>query len=437
MRSMKLATALAAIALVAAACSSSATTAPSAAPATAAPATAAPATAAPATAAPATAAPSVEAPSAAPTEAASAAPLSGSLTIWNAYGSGGTAEGKAFAQILAGFQAANPGVTLTVLDVPFSDLYKKFETEAAAGGGPDMFIAPNDNLGTEVRAGLLADVGDVSAQFVPQTVQVAINGSQVDGKYFMIPESLKAVATMYDSSVTKTFPTTTKDLLAAVKGGLKYGFNQSDYYAWGLWSAFGGTIMDGTGKCVADQTPGVANALAYLKQLKDAGATFYTDGAKMQDAFKTKKISAMIEGPWFSGDAKTALGANLAIVPGPDESGTFAPMTGVDGWYINAASPNIDLAKQVALILTNQDNQQIYVDVAGHVPANKNITPSDPIVQGYATAVATGFARPQNPEMNNYWGNFQDAMNQVLDKGADPVAAVKTACAAMNKANNK
>ena len=430
MRSMKLATALATIALVAAACSSSATTAPSAAPATAAPATAAPsevATAAPsevATAAPATAAPS-------------AAALSGALTIWNAYGSGGTAEGKAFEQILAGFQAANPGVTLTVLDVPFSDLYKKFETEAAAGGGPDMFIAPNASLGTEVRAGLLADVGDVSGQFVPQTVQVAIDGSQVDGKYFMIPESLKAVATMYDSSVTKTFPATTADLLTAVKGGLKYGVNQSDYYTWGLWYAFGGQIMDGTGKCVADQTPGVANALAYLKQLKDAGATFYTDGAKMQDAFKTKKISSMIEGPWFSGDAKTALGASLAVAPGPSETGDFAPMTGVDGWYINAASPNIDLAKQVALILTNQENQQIYVDVAGHVPANKNITPSDPIVQGYANAVATGFARPQNPEMNNYWGNFQDAMNQVLDKGADPVAAVKTACAAMNKANNK
>ncbi len=429
MRSMKLATALAAIALVAAACSSSATTAPSAAPATAAPATAAPATAAPATAAPVTAAPATAAPT--------AAALTGSLTIWNAYGSGGTAEGKAFAQIIAGVQAANPGLTLNVLDVPFDQLYKKFETEAAAGGGPDMFIAPNDNLGTEVRAGLLADVTDISTQFVPNTVQVALDGSQVGGKYFMVPESLKAVATMSDSSVTPTFPATTADLLTAVKGGLKYGFNQSAYYAWGLWYAFGGQIMDDSGKCVADQTPGVANALAYLKSLKDAGATFYTDGAKMQDAFKTKKISAMIEGPWFSGDAKTALGSSLTITPGPSETGPFKPMTGVDGWYLNAASANLDLAKQVALLLTNQANQQIYVDVAGHVPANKNITPSDPVVLGYANAVATGFARPQNPEMNNYWGNFGDAVNQVLDKGADPVAAVKTACAAMNKANNK
>jgi len=430
MRSMKLATALAAIALVAAACSSSATTAPSAAPATEAPATAAPATAAPATAAPAT-----EAPSAAP---ATEAPISGELTVWNAYGSGGTAEGKAFEQILAAFSTAYPGVKINALDVPFSDLYTKFETEAAAGGGPDMYIAPNDSLGKEVRAGLLADVGDVSGLFVPQTTQTAINGSQVDGKYYMVPESLKAVAMFYNKDKVATPPATTDDLLKAVKGGLKLGLQQNAYHPWGFWYAFDGQIMDATGKCVADATAGVSDAFGYLKALKDAGATFYTDGAKFQDAFKTGKLDAIIEGPWFSGDAKAAYGDKLGVAPGPagPAGSAFQPMTGVDGWYINAASPNVALAKQVATILTNQAAQQIYVDVAGHVPANKNITISDPIVQGFSDAVGTGYPRPQIPQMDNYWGNFGDALNTVLDKGADPKAAVATACTAMNKANN-
>lgn len=430
MRSMKLATALAAIALVAAACSSSATTAPSAAPSEA-----------------ASAAPSVaasEAPSVAPSEAPSAAAspseaaLSGELTVWNAYGSGGTAEGKAFEQILAAFATKYPGVKLNVLDVPFDQLYTKFETEAAAGGGPDMYIAPNDSLGKEVRAGLLSDVGDVSAAFVPSTTQVAIDGSQVDGKYYMVPESLKAVAMFYNKDKVATPPATTDELLKAVKGGMKFGINQNPYHNWGFWYAFAGQIMDGTGKCVADQTKGVSDAFAYLKALKDAGAQFFTDGAKFQDAFKTGKLDAIIEGPWFSGDAKTAYGDKLGVAPGPagPDGSAFQPMTGVDGWYINAASPNIALAKEVATILTNQDAQQIYVDVAGHVPANKNITINDPIVQGFSNAVASGYARPQIPQMDNYWGNFGDALNQVLDKGADPVAAVKTACTAMNKANN-
>jgi arabinogalactan oligomer/maltooligosaccharide transport system substrate-binding protein len=429
MRSMKLATALAAIALVAAACSSSATTAPSAAPATAAPATAAPATEAPSMA------PS-EAPSMAPSAAApSAAALTGSLTLWNAYSGGGTAEGKAFAEVLAAVQAANPGLTLNVLDVPFSDLFTKFETEAAAGGGPDMYIGPNDNFGNEVRAGLLADTGDVSGQFVPQTVQVAIDGSQVDGKYYTIPESLKAVAMFYNKDKVATPPATTDELLAAVKSGVKVGINQGAYHNWGFWYAFGGQIMDGTGKCVADATSGVSDALTYLKALKDAGATFYTDGAKMEDAFKTQKLDAMIDGPWFTGDAKAAYGDKLGVAPGPAQADAFKPMTGVDGWYINASSPNVALAKQLALVLTDQASQQIMVDAAGHIPANKNITITDPITQGFANAVATGYPRPQSAEMGNYWGNFGDALNQVMDKGSDPVATVKSACAAMNKAN--
>jgi maltose-binding protein MalE len=45
--------------------------------------------------------------------------------------------------------------------------------------------------------------------------------------------------------------------------------------------------------------------------------------------------------------------------------------------------------------------------------------------------------RPQRVEFNNFWAPFGDAMNQVLDKGADPTAAVAAACKTMNEANKK
>ncbi len=415
-RTTKLVAALGALAIVVGACGGGATTAPSVAPSTA----------------PSTA-PSV-APSATP-----AATLKGDLTVWNAYGSGGTAEGKAFEQILAEAKKVYPDVNVTVLDVPFDQLYTKFETAAASGGGPDMYIAPNDNLGNEVRAGLLVDVStpfEASENF-KNTLDVAIGGSKVDGKWYMVPESLKAVAMFYRKSKVATPPATTADLLNAVKGGLQFGINQNPYHNWGFWYAFGGKIMDDTGKCVADQG-GVADAMKFLADLKAAGAKFYTDGAKFQDDFKTGKLDAIIEGPWFSGDAKAAAGDDLAVAPMPaGPAGPSQPMTGVDGWSINLASPNVDLATAFAIYLTNAANQQIYVDVAGHVPADKTITISDPIVKGFSDAVATGFPRPQSTDLNNYWGNFGNALNEVLDKGTDPTAAVATACAEMNKANNK
>ena len=402
--------------IVAAACSTStASTAPSAAPTTAA----------------------STAPSAAP-ESQAPATLSGSLTIWHAYGSsGGNAEFKAFTRIAEGIQAANPDLKLTILEVPFSDIYKKFETESAAGGGPDMFIGPNDSLGSEARGAFLADLTGKIDPVLTETNDVSKSGSQVDGKYYMVPESLKAVAMYYDSEKVPTPPATTDDLMAFVKGGGKLGILTGAYFGWGFYSAFGGAIFDDAGKCAATATSGVADAIKYVADLKAAGALVDADYGKVNDAFLNKEIDIMFNGNWTLGDYRAARPA-LAVGPVPAGPGGVAKtMTGVDGWYINAASQNQDLAIAVASELVSQASQTIEVDVAGHVPANTGISIIDPLVKSFSDAINAGDARPQREEMNNYWGNFDKAWADVLTAGADSTAAVAEACSALDTANGK
>src|SRR4029077_11322873 len=89
------------------------------------------------------------------TTAPTAAALSGTLTIWEAYGASGTSEKDAFDKIVGQVKTANPGLTVNVTDVPFNNLFTNFETQAAAGSGPDMYIAPNDSLPSEARNNLL------------------------------------------------------------------------------------------------------------------------------------------------------------------------------------------------------------------------------------------------------------------------------------------
>jgi arabinogalactan oligomer/maltooligosaccharide transport system substrate-binding protein len=125
----------------------------------------------------------------------------------------------------------------------------------------------------------------------------------------------------------------------------------------------------------------------------------------------------------------------VPIPAGP--SGPADPFTGTDGWYIN---PNLDadqaqLAVNVALALTSVASEQIFVDDAGHVPANPAVKISDPITQGFSDAAAAGLPRPQSAQFNNWWGPFGDALNKVMDTGADPATAVKDACALMNEAS--
>ncbi|HEU4920406.1 MAG TPA: extracellular solute-binding protein [Candidatus Limnocylindrales bacterium] len=376
--------------------------------------------------------------SAEPSESMAAA-LSGEITLWHSYGSGGGETG-ALNTVLDEVRAANPDLTIDVVEQPFDQIFNKWRTEVAAGEGPDMFIAPNDSLGQDAREGSLLELDEylVDNPALEGYHQVAIDGSKVDDVFYMVPESLKAVALWYDESAIATPPATHEELLAGVEdGSIKLGINQGVYHQFGWTGAFGGELMDESGACTADDG-GFAEALAYLKELKDAGAVFNTDGNALKTQFQTGDINAIIDGPWQTADFRTALGENLAVAPIPDgPEGPANPFTGTDGWYIN---PNLDpeqaqLAVDVALALTSPEAMQVFVDDAGHVPANPAVQITDPITQGFADAAEAGLPRPQNEQFNNWWGPFGNALNEVIDTGADPATAVATACSLMDEAS--
>jgi len=350
--------------------------------------------------------------------------------------------------MVANVKGANPGLTVDVLDYPFNNLFTTFELQAASGGGPDLYIAPNDSLPTEARAQLLLDLTDQidTLKAAPYNISdTAITADTVDGKLSAIPESMKAVALFTRTDIFPTAPATTADWLKpenASKLGLVYGPGGGNYYQWGLYGAFGGKILNDDGTCAATANTGVADSLKFLTDFKAAGGHLYQNDGDASADFVSGKIGGFIDGPWKSGDFKSdapkGVGSLLAVSPGPTgPGGPFQPMAAPDGYYINSSSANPDLAKAFAMAMLTPANEQIFVDQAGHIPANTSLTVSDPIGNGFATAIKTGYARPTAAELNNYWGNFQNAIAQVVDAGTDPTTAVADACTAMNQANGK
>ena len=180
----------------------------------------------------------------------------------------------------------------------------------------------------------------------------------------------------------------------------------------------------------------MADSRKWLQDLKAAGMKFYQNDNDAKADLLSGKIAGFIDGPWQSGDLSKALGDKLAVAEGPKGTGEWGPMTAPDGFYINASSPNVDLAKGFALQFLQPANEQIFAD-AGHLPANTTPQPKDPIAQSFSALMPKGFARPTAIELNNYWGNFGNAIVSVIDKGTDPTKAVADACAAMDKANKK
>jgi arabinogalactan oligomer/maltooligosaccharide transport system substrate-binding protein len=380
-----------------------------------------------------------EPPAPAATEPPAATGLQGEVTLWHAYGTG-SAEEKALTQILTDLQEENPGLTVNVLQIPFDQVFNKWETEVAAGGGPDMFTVPNDNTGNQARAGLLAPLDDLLVGKTDAFPPESFAGATIDGQIYGVPGIAKAVALYYNKSTVTEPPATTDDLLEMVEGGSTIAINQNNYHNFGwLTGAFGGTLMDDTGKCIADQG-GFADALQFMADLKAAGANFETDGGKADTLFRQGEVDMIINGPWVLGDYKADLGDDLGVVPMPaGPAGPATPLSGVDYWHVNPnASPEQQaLAVDVALYIFGPEGAQIYADVAGSPMVTEGVTASDPLVTAFAEAAAAGFPRPQTVEFGNWWGPFGDAVTKVMEGQSKPVDAVKEACAAMNKASGK
>ena len=362
----------------------------------------------------------------------------GTLTFWHAYGTGSSEE-QALTKALEAMKGDMPEVTVNVLQIPFDQIFNKWETEVATGGGPDMYTVPNDNTGNQVRGQLLAPLDDLLAGKTDVFPPASFEGARVDGKVYGVPGIIKSVALYYNKSTVPTPPATTDELLQLVKDGSRLVINQNAYHNFGFWGAFGGKLMDDTGKSIADQG-GFVEALQYLADLKAAGAEFQTDGGKADTLFRQGQADMIINGPWVLGDYKKDLGDNLGVVPMPaGPAGPATPLAGVDYIHVN---PNItpeqqQLAVEVALYLFGPKGAQIYADTAGSPMVAIGVVASDPLVTAFAEAAATGFPRPQSNEFGNYWTPFGDAVTKVLEGQLTPADAVAEATAAMNNANGK
>jgi len=351
---------------------------------------------------------------------ASPTPITTTVTFWHAYGTG-TLEETALTAVLAQAAVDMPDITISVLQVPFGDIYNKYRTDVAAGGGPDMFVAPNDSLGDDARAGLIADITDLVSGKVGDYAPLSIEGMSTGGRIYGVPESLKAVVLWYNKSLLPTPPATTADLQALMEGGTPVSISFGCYHQWGFYSDFGGKIFDSNYKVIADQGSGVTDAMTYLNglyQISKANGWPKTDSEGLAP-FSEGKVVAITNGNWAMGDYRTALGDNLGVGPLPaGPSGVASPLLGVDGYYINPNSFNKDAAIKVALYLTGASAEKIMMG-AGHVPAITTAAVTDPLLKGLLEAFKNGYVRPQVSQLNLYWSNFCGT-DQVFEKGVTP-----------------
>jgi len=358
-----------------------------------------------------------------------AATTKGEVTFWHAYGTGSVEE-TVLTKILEQAKTDLPNITINVLQVPFNDIYNKYRTDVAAGGGPDMFVAPNDSLGDDARAGLLADITTLAQGKLDSYSKASVEGISVGDKLYGIPESLKAVEFWYNKDMIKEAPKTTDELKALMEGGTPGVIAFNCYHYWGFYSAFGGKVFDDKFAFVTDQGTGMVDAMTYLNDLYQISKT---NGWPKSDSdglapFSEGKMAFITNGNWAMGDYRKALGDKLGVAPLPAGPGGVAtPLLGVDGYYLNPNSKNQAAALEVALYLTGKAAETTMMTEAAHIPARTDVTVTDPLLKAFLDAVNTGnTVRPQDAQLAKYWANFCGS-DQIFEKGTAPADWVKTA----------
>jgi arabinogalactan oligomer/maltooligosaccharide transport system substrate-binding protein len=373
--------------------------------------------------------------------------LEGELTFWH----GMTAEADVFNNtVLPAFEEQYPNVTVEVLQVPFDQLKNKYNTEASAGGGPDVLLGPPDWVGEFVDAEIIRPINELTEDdLAAEYNEAAVGLFSRDDTLYAVPQNINGVALFYNKLLVPEPPMTTEELVAAVgefEGtdnmglGIFPQFYNNAAYLYG----FGGQALTEDGSSGFDSQETI-EWLTFLQDLSNTpGVEVGADQAAIESLFNEGKLGMMINGPWFVGAATENLGeenVGVAILPAVSENDNepAKPFVGGSGLYINS---NLD-DDQAALALEfarwySTTGTEPMVAEAGQLPAANDVEiPADnTISQAFVEQYENAVPLPNDPKMGAVWTPADDMLSKVLSGDVAPTEAAQSAAETINSAGS-
>ncbi len=258
---------------------------------------------------------------------------------------------------LQGTIAEQIGVELVLEQVALDDMAEQVRIAIPAGEGPDIFIAPHDQIGSYIDGGLITPIslGAKEDGFVSSSLEAFTYNSELYGMPYasenvaffrnadLVPEPVETWADVR---------TVCEDLIAAGTIETCTVFPNTNYHIYGLHTAFGGYIFgqDADGNFLPEEvgldSEGFIASGDYIQSMVADGLVPATaDGQTADSLFMEGEIPFVLNGPWALNDYR-ASGVNYVVDPIPaGDAGPGAPFLGVQGFVVNALSDNALLAE--------------------------------------------------------------------------------------------
>src|SRR5258706_2247018 len=386
------------------------------------------------TAAPAlaTEAPAVatEAPTAAPT--AVSAPVT--LQYWHTHSDPETAQ---LDQVIAAFEAANPGIKVETTRYAYNDYKTALLTAISSGSVPDVarldiaWVSEFADQGALVQLdGKLPDFDNI----IKDTFPGPLSTNKWKDHYYGLPLDTNTQVLLwnkadFDAAGITTPPATMEEFAAdackltdATKK--QYGYAEGGTYFWApapVFYAMGGKVTDDKITTATGYVNGPESVAAFT-MLKDLytkgclspnllGGGIATDAGHAQGTY-----GMIIDGPWMVDIYKSNypdFQVNFAPIPtGPQV--TTSSVVGVEDVVVLEGSTNSQAAMKWAAYLLSPDAQKMMASV-GQMPTLASLA-GDPAMPPYFAVfqeqLKTAQARVPHPK----WGDMDNAINNAYQR---------------------
>lgn len=295
---------------------------------------------------------------------------------------------------VADFMAANPKLTINVVQKDTEALREDFQTASLAGSAPELLWTVSDHAGPFTAADLIRPVDDLvkTADFVESVV--------MNGKTWAVPISAgNHLMLQFNKKFVPTAPKNTDEMVKIAQdlmkaGKVEYGlvFNFTEPFWLAPWlGGFGGKVFAADGVTPTLNTKAMIDTLQFLSDLKNKFKVVPTecDYNAADTLFKEGKAAMIINGDWSLSDYAKILGADHGIAPIPMVSATGkwpAPYT--SGKYFMVAK-DVDAGQLAAIkgfiaYVASYDQQVALVKTLKRLPGLKAAL-ADPIISGDLT----------------------------------------------------
>ena len=246
------------------------------------------------------------------------------------------------------FEAANPGVTVESVQIPYQEFRRKLLTSIAGGSAPDLIRSDIIWVPEFAYMGALVALDELMPDFDTYKEAVfpgPLSTNYLSGHYYGLPLDTNCRVLVYNSAMFEAAgvaapPETMDEFLEACKkikalGEDKYCFADGGTYAWAvnpwIWS-FGGDVTDPDITVATGYLDGPETKAAYefLKGLVDDGYMhpgILGGGVDTWGGFGNDEIAMILEGPWFPTIFGTEKEYGFALMP----AGVGGPVSVVGG----------------------------------------------------------------------------------------------------------